>query len=58
MHYDEPQATADGYEKPASSLLNIRCLGRPPIAVRGTITRSPYLFSNLTPVQTVEERDA
>lgn len=58
MYCDEPQVNAEGNEEPISSLLKLRYLGEPHIAVRGTITRNLYHFSGFTPVQTVDIRDA
>lgn len=36
----------------------LRYLGKPAIAVRGTITRKLYQFSDLLPAQMVDVRDA
>ena len=58
MYCDVPQTTADEYESLASSLLKLRYLGKPRIAVRGTISRNLYHFSDLLPVQMVDKRDA
>lgn len=58
MHCNELQAAADRHAKPYSSLLKVHYLGRPPIAVRGTISRELYHFSSFLPVQPVDARDA
>lgn len=58
MYCEEPQVVADGYEKPVSLLLKLRYLGQPPIAVRGSVTRNLYHFSDFLSVQMVDVRDA
>jgi hypothetical protein len=58
VHCEETQFAADGYDNSVSSLLMLRYLGKPPIAVRGSVTRNLYQFSDLLPVQRVDVRDA
>ncbi len=58
MYCEEPQHAAEFIEKSVDTLLKLRYLGKSPIAVRGTITRSLYHFSDLLTVQTVDVRDA
>lgn len=58
MYCDTPRNAADGFEKPVSAFLKLRYLGKPTIAVRGSITRNLYHFSAVLPEQTVDVRDA
>ncbi len=58
MHSDELQTSLEGYNTADSDYLNLRYLGVPQIAVRGTITRNLYSFSANWPVRAVDERDA
>jgi hypothetical protein len=58
VYCKEAQAEADRHAQPFISLLKVHYLGRPPIAVRGTISRELYHFSSFLPVQPVDARDA
>jgi hypothetical protein len=58
VYCEEPQVVAESGEKSASSLLKLRYLGKPPMAVRGTVTRNLYHFSDFLSVQVVDVRDA
>lgn len=58
MYCDAPQIAVEGFEKPVSTFLKLRYLGKPAIAVRGSITRNLYHFSAVLPEQTVDVRDA
>lgn len=58
MYCEEPQVAADGYGSAVNPLLKLRYLGKPPIAVRGTVTRNLYHFSDFLSVQMVDVRDA
>lgn len=56
MYCDKPQTIAD--EKPDGLMVKLRYLGKSTVALRGTITRDLYHFSEFVPVQTVDRRDA
>lgn len=58
MYCEEPQVAADGFCNAVNPLLKLRYLGKPPIAVRGTVTRNLYHFSDFLSVQMVDVRDA
>jgi hypothetical protein len=58
VYCEEHQHAAEIDDQCVDTLLKLRYLGTSPIAVRGTITRSLYHFSDLLTVQTVDVRDA
>ncbi len=58
MYGKSPHAAADGYESPVGSLLKLRCSGRPPLAVRRTVTRTRSHFSGILPEQMGEAIEA
>lgn len=58
MYCDKPQTAAGDYDKSDILLVQLRYLGKSAVALRGTITRNLYQFSEFMPVQTVDRRDA